>query len=220
MDTTCGYVETQQECASRGDLGELRSRILVKPASGRGQGRSLHITGTTSIALGCNYSYGTYLTAVAESIRVKRTLCGHCKKLKPEYAKAAGLIKGNDPPIALAKVDCTEAGKETCNKHGVTGYPTLKIFRGGEVSQEYNGPREAAGIVKHMKSQVGPSSKDLNKDSELEEFINKEDVAVVGFFEKESDLKSAFLKVADALREKVRFGHTSNRDLLSKHGHT
>nr|CAD7590271.1 unnamed protein product [Timema genevievae] len=146
--------------------------------------------------------------------------CGHCKKLKPEYAKAAGLIKGNDPPIALAKVDCTEAGKETCNKHGVTGYPTLKIFRGGEVSQEYNGPREAAGIVKHMKSQVGPSSKDLNKDSELEDFINKEDVAVVGFFEKESDLKSAFLKVADALREKVRFGHTSNRDLLSKHGHT
>nr|CAD7411882.1 unnamed protein product [Timema cristinae] len=140
--------------------------------------------------------------------------CGHCKKLKPEYAKAAGLIKGNDPPIALAKVDCTEAGKETCNKHGVTGYPTLKIFRGGEVSQEYNGPREAVGIVKHMKSQVGPSSKDLNKDSELEEFINKEDVAVVGFFEKESDLKSAFLKVADALREKVRFGHTSNRDLL------
>lgn len=51
---------------------------------------------------------------------------------------------GNDPPIALVKVDCTEAGKDTCGKFGVTGYPTLKIFRGGEVSQDYNGPREAS----------------------------------------------------------------------------
>lgn len=45
--------------------------------------------------------------------------------------------------MILAKVDCTEAGKETCNKFHVTGYPTLKIFRNGEFSQEYNGPREA-----------------------------------------------------------------------------
>jgi protein disulfide isomerase family A protein 3 len=45
--------------------------------------------------------------------------------------------------VVLAKVDCTEAGKETCNKFSVTGYPTLKIFRNGEFSQEYNGPREA-----------------------------------------------------------------------------
>ena len=69
--------------------------------------------------------------------------CGHCKKLKPEYAKAAELIKYNDPPVVFAKVDCTEAGKETCNKFSVTGYPTLKIFRNGDFSQEYNGPREA-----------------------------------------------------------------------------
>lgn len=47
----------------------------------------------------------------------------------------------------MAKVDCTEGGKDICNKFGVTGYPTLKIFRNGEFSQEYNGPREAGGII-------------------------------------------------------------------------
>lgn len=49
--------------------------------------------------------------------------------------------------MALVKVDCTAGGKETCNKHSVSGYPTLKIFRNGEFSQEYNGPREANGNI-------------------------------------------------------------------------
>jgi protein disulfide-isomerase A3 len=63
--------------------------------------------------------------------------------MKPEFSKAAEMMRTDDPPIVLAKVDCTEAGKETCTKFSVSGYPTLKIFRNGEVSQEYNGPREA-----------------------------------------------------------------------------
>lgn len=146
--------------------------------------------------------------------------CGHCKKLKPEYAKAAGIIQTNDPPVTLAKVDCTEGGKETCNKYGVSGYPTLKIFRNGEFSSEYNGPREAGGIVKYMKAQVGPSSKELKSLSDFEDFLTKDDVAVIGFFETDSDLKGAFQKLADKLREKVRFGHTSVQDLLQKQGET
>ena len=71
--------------------------------------------------------------------------------MKPEYAKAAELLIGSEPPITLAKVDCTEAGKETCNKFSVNGYPTLKIFERNELRSDYNGPREAAGIVKYMK---------------------------------------------------------------------
>lgn len=145
--------------------------------------------------------------------------CGHCKKLKPEYAKAAEDLIRNDPPVALVKVDCTEAGKETCNKHSVNGYPTLKIFRHGEFSQEYSGPREAPGIVKYMKAQVGPSSKELQTVQDLELILATEkEGIVVGFFEKESDLKTAFLKVADQLREKVTFAHATSKAVLDKQG--
>ncbi|XP_057666864.1 protein disulfide-isomerase A3 [Diorhabda carinulata] len=141
--------------------------------------------------------------------------CGHCKRLKPEYAKAAEDLIRNDPPVALVKVDCTEGGKETCNKHSVSGYPTLKIFRNGEVSQEYNGPREAAGIVKYMKAQVGPSSVELKTADCLKKLLAAEkESVVVGFFEKESLLKASFLKIADKLREKVKFAHTSFKELL------
>uniref|UniRef100_A0A1B6CLZ3 Protein disulfide-isomerase n=1 Tax=Clastoptera arizonana TaxID=38151 RepID=A0A1B6CLZ3_9HEMI len=135
--------------------------------------------------------------------------CGHCKKIKPEFERAGQLLEGNDPPITLAKVDCTEAGKETCNKNSVSGYPTLKIFRNGEFSKEYNGPREANGIVKYMKAQVGPSSKELVDLAAFEDFISKNEAGVVGFFDGESGLKKLFLKLADKERENVRFGHVN-----------
>uniref|UniRef100_A0A1L8DTX7 Protein disulfide-isomerase n=1 Tax=Nyssomyia neivai TaxID=330878 RepID=A0A1L8DTX7_9DIPT len=165
-----------------------------------------------------------FSTRVAESettlVMFYAPWCGHCKRLKPEYAKAAELLRDDDPPIALAKIDCTEAGKETCGKHSVSGYPTLKIFRNGEVSQEYNGPREAAGIVKYMRAQVGPASRDLLTLDALEAFLGVHEAAVVGFFKKESDLKGTFLKYADKMREKLRFGHSSASAILDKYKET
>lgn len=145
--------------------------------------------------------------------------CGHCKKLKPEFAKAAEDLLRNDPPVTLVKVDCTEAGKDSCSKYEISGYPTLKIFKNGEFSQDYQGPRDAQGIVKYMKAQVGPSSKELSSVAEFEKFLTVEnDVSVVGFFEKETDLKIAFMKAADKLREKVRFAHSTHKTVLDKQG--
>lgn len=145
--------------------------------------------------------------------------CGHCKRLKPEYADAAGVLKNDDPPVTLAKVDCTEGGKSSCEKFSVSGYPTLKIFRKGELSQDYNGPRESNGIVKYMRAQVGPSSKDLLTVQNFENLIAKDEVVVVGFFEKETDLKGEFLKTADKMREEVVFGHSSAQAVLEKTGY-
>ncbi|KAL3080297.1 hypothetical protein niasHS_012402 [Heterodera schachtii] len=145
--------------------------------------------------------------------------CGHCKKLAPEYEKAATKLKNNDPPIPLIKVDCT-AEKETCDKFGVSGFPTLKIFRKGHVSSEYDGPRDAEGIVKYMRGQAGPSSKELKSISDFDKFVDGDDVSVIGLFEGESKLKDSFHKVADTERDRFRFAHSSNPDLLKKTGYT
>jgi len=143
--------------------------------------------------------------------------CGHCKKLKPEFERAATILKANDPPVALAKVDCTEGGKDTCGKFSVSGYPTLKIFRSGGSPQEYNGPRDANGIVKYLRAQVGPASKELHKLSEAQDFLSKAEVAVV-YFGQETKLKEVFLKVANKLRESVRFAHSSSEDISKEYG--
>lgn len=74
------------------------------------------------------------------------------------------------------------------------------------------------GIVKYMRAQVGPSSKDILTVAEYEAFTSKDDVVVVGFFEKETDLKGEFLKTADKMREEVTFGHSSANDVLEKSG--
>jgi len=46
------------------------------------------------------------------------------------------------------KVDCTE-NQPLCNEYGVSGYPTLKVFRNG-TPQDYAGPRKADGIISYM----------------------------------------------------------------------
>ncbi|KAH8373668.1 hypothetical protein KR200_005874 [Drosophila serrata] len=111
--------------------------------------------------------------------------CGFCRRLEPEYSKAAGMVKRDDPPIKLAKIDCTEAGKEICNKYAIISYPTLKIFRQDDEVKDYKGPRKANGIAEYMRIQVKPmlykksirSIEQLAKLKRLSELLKKKDMS-------------------------------------------
>ena len=72
--------------------------------------------------------------------------CGHCKALAPHYEEAATALK--EKGIKLAKVDCV-AQADLCTENKIQGYPTLKVFNKGK-STDYNGPRQADGIISYM----------------------------------------------------------------------
>lgn len=144
--------------------------------------------------------------------------CGHCKKLAPEFEKAATKLLQNDPPIHLADVDCTEE-KKICDEFSVSGFPTLKIFRKGELAQDYDGPRVAEGIVKYMRGQAGPSATEIRTPQEFEKMLGADDITICGFFEGDSKLKDSFLKVADTERDRFKFVWTSNKQILESKGY-
>ncbi|XP_066530035.1 protein disulfide isomerase family A, member 8 [Hoplias malabaricus] len=153
-----------------------------------------------------------YVVAEHETMLVKfyAPWCGHCKKLTPDFETAAKRLKGI---VTLAKVDCT-ANTEICGRFGVNGYPTLKVFKNGEESSSYDGPRSADGIVELMKKQAGPDSVILHNEKDLEAFINHFDASIVGVFESnESPQLVEFLKGANLMRDSFRFAHTTDLQL-------
>lgn len=82
---------------------------------------------------------------------IRTIRCGHCKKLAPEYTKAAAALI--DDRVLVAKVDATDdANKAVKAKFGISSFPTLKIFLNGEYSEDYDGGRTEKDIVKTMRS--------------------------------------------------------------------
>jgi len=137
--------------------------------------------------------------------------CGHCKQLAPEYEKAAKELQNHDPPIPLAKVDAT-VENTLATRFGISGYPTLKIFRHGKVS-EFKGDRTKKAIVKYMIKQSGNASQLKATAKAARDTISNYDISVVGYFENENvPLYKTYMDVANNLRDDYNFYHTFAKD--------
>lgn len=166
------------------------------------------------LALGDSDFSSTIKSSDLALVKFYAPWCGHCKKIAPEFEKAATILKQNDPPVVMIDVDCT-IHQATCSEFGVSGYPTLKVFRSGEAS-EYNGGRTAGDMVKIMAGQAGPSSAEIKDTAKVEKLLNSKSNMVIGFFESDAaDGANAFQKMANELREHggVKFAHSYSADV-------
>lgn len=77
--------------------------------------------------------------------------CGHCKKLAPEYEKAALAMAPKGVPFA--KVDATEE-KSLSSKYNIKGFPTMVWFEDGK-QMEYDGGRTSETITEWVLSMTG-----------------------------------------------------------------
>ncbi|MCD7456176.1 hypothetical protein HAX54_030791 [Datura stramonium] len=150
---------------------------------------------------------------------IHKLRCGHCKNLAPEYEKAASVLSSHDPPIVLAKIDASdEANKGLAMEYQLQGFPTIKILRdGAKKVQEYNGPREADGIVAYLKKQAGPASPEIKSKEDAARLIDEKKITVVGVFPELSGEKfEKFITLAEKLRADYDFAHTLDAKLLPR----
>ncbi|CAI0551019.1 unnamed protein product [Linum tenue] len=83
--------------------------------------------------------------------------CGHCKKLAPEWKKAASNLKGK---VKLGHVDC-DSEKSFMSRFNIQGFPTIMIFGADKDSpMPYEGARTASAIesfaLEQLETNVAP----------------------------------------------------------------
>ncbi|KAK5983866.1 Protein disulfide-isomerase domain protein [Trichostrongylus colubriformis] len=91
--------------------------------------------------------------------------CEFCKKLAPEYEKAANMLRDRNSSIKLGRVDCT-VEKDLAKKYEINIYPTLKVTNRGKIS-DYEGATEAESIVNYMLS-ISNDTHEQRESSEKE----------------------------------------------------
>mmetsp|Transcript_79017 Transcript_79017/g.246078 ORF Transcript_79017/g.246078 Transcript_79017/m.246078 type:complete len:165 (-) Transcript_79017:123-617(-) len=63
----------------------------------------------------------------------------------------------------IADVDCTAAGKDLCEKHGVQGFPTIK-WGDPDALEDYSGGRDYESLKKFAKENIKPICSPANLD--------------------------------------------------------
>lgn len=145
--------------------------------------------------------------------------CGHCKRLHPEYEKAAQELKKQGKSEPLAKVDAT-VESELATKYGVTGYPTLKIFRKGHVYDYKGEARDSWGMLTYIDMQRGMASKEFSSlDAIKRHLASSSDGAAVisiAFFSSADDATFAtYNEATNELRGDYKFFHTFDEEARS-----
>lgn len=129
--------------------------------------------------------------------------------MAPEYAKAAGTLKGESSEIRLAKVDAT-VHSALGERFKVRGYPTIKFFI-DQTPIDYSGGRTADEIVAWLKKKSGPAAVTLATVADLKKLQDNNEVAIVGLFKSLDSAEAvAFQNVAKVI-DSVAFGISSEQ---------
>ena len=71
--------------------------------------------------------------------------------MAPTWAELGSTL-ADKSDIVIASVDCTQH-RPVCDKAGIKGFPTLKVYQGGEAKEQYKGARTLDELKEFVTSQ-------------------------------------------------------------------
>lgn len=136
--------------------------------------------------------------------------CGHCKKLAPEWKKAAKNLQGK---VKLGHVDC-DADKTLMSRFSVQGFPTILVFGADkEKPTPYEGARTAPAIqsfaLDQLESNVSPPEViELTGQEIMEEKCSSAAICFVAFLpdilDSKAEGRNKYLDILLSVAEKFK----------------
>ncbi|KAL8209657.1 hypothetical protein R6Q57_006389 [Mikania cordata] len=136
--------------------------------------------------------------------------CGHCKKLAPEWKKAAKNLKGK---VKLGHVNCDDE-KSLMSRYKVQGFPTILVFGADKDSPiTYEGARTASAIesfaVVQLETNVAPPEvTELTSTDVMEEKCGSAAICFVAFLpdilDSKAEGRNKYLETLLSIAEKFK----------------
>ena len=130
--------------------------------------------------------------------------CGPCQKLAPEFARAAQKLKKLKKSIALGKIDGT-VERGLMQRFSISDFPKLKFFAVG-IEIPYKGGDTDDEIYKWVRFTAMTTTKTLENEEKLEEFISRNEFAVIYYGDKDDAHFGVYQKVTKIF-EHISFGN-------------
>lgn len=136
--------------------------------------------------------------------------CGHCKRLAPEWQKAANNLQGK---VKLGHVDC-DAEKSLMSRFNVQGFPTILVFGADKDSPSpYEGARTALAIESFALEQLEtnvlpPEVNELTGPNVMEEKCGSAAICFVAFLpdilDSKAEGRNKYLEMLLSVAEKFK----------------
>eukprot|EP00931_Biecheleriopsis_adriatica_P098592 TRINITY_DN7259_c0_g1_i1.p1 TRINITY_DN7259_c0_g1~~TRINITY_DN7259_c0_g1_i1.p1 ORF type:complete len:296 (+),score=87.67 TRINITY_DN7259_c0_g1_i1:194-1081(+) len=91
--------------------------------------------------------------------------------MQPDWDQL-GKAYADTPNVIIGQIDCAGNGQSSCGENGVQGYPSLKLWKDGRMS-DFNGGRDLNSLKREVESKLDPrpacslESKDACKPEDL-----------------------------------------------------
>ncbi|KAJ0045196.1 hypothetical protein Pint_06055 [Pistacia integerrima] len=135
--------------------------------------------------------------------------CYWSKKLAPEYAAAANMLKGE---AALAMVDSV-VDKGLARKNKIQGYPTMYLFVNGVRHNSYKLTRTRDAITTWVKRKMAVGVHNITTMDEAIYTLNVEAELVLGFLDSLEGPESEELAAVSKLHSDIEFYQTARADV-------